>query len=116
MITIEKTVGNLIKIKVPEHLHAGDFTAFASQADALIAQHREVRLLLDARQFQGWENLEVAEEHFRFVKVHQNYVKRIAIVAGHRWQHCLAGIANTFMHPDIRVFDNESAAEVWING
>lgn len=56
------------------------------------------------------------EEHAAFVKSHQKDVDRIAIIAGHEWQHWLVGALKVFLHPEIRIFDAEIEALNWIKG
>lgn len=90
MITNEKTAGNLVEIKMPEYLESGDFKTFSSTIDGIIHQHGKIRLLLDARNFEGWKNLDIVKEHFQFVKEHQHSVKQAAVIAGHQWQYWIA--------------------------
>ena len=114
MITIEKAVGNLVEIKIPEYLEPGDFKTFSPAIDNIINQHGKIRLLLDAKDFKGWKNLDIAKEHFQFVKAHQHFVKQAAVIAGHQWQHWIAAIGDTFLEPDIKVFDDATIARTWI--
>lgn len=114
MITIEKTTGNLVEIKVPEKLEPGDFKALSPAIDNLIREQGQIRILLDARDFNGWRNTEAAEEHFRFVKAHEQYVARAALLAGHSWQHWIGAFANIFLEPEVKVFDGEADAREWL--
>lgn len=118
MITIENITGNIVRVTAPDKLKAEDFGKIAPQADALIKEHGKIRLLVDASGFNGWENMEALEKHMGFVKTHHQHVERIAFIAGHSWQHWLAGIIRVFVHPEIKIFDkNESEeAKKWIAG
>ena len=117
MMTIENITGNIIKVTVPETLKADDFKQLAPKADALIKQHGKIRLLVDASHFNGWENMAAFEKHMGFVKSHQKSVERGAIIAGHSWQHWVAGMFKMFVHPEIRVFDKDEASKAlqWIS-
>jgi hypothetical protein len=116
MIEIETLSPDTLKITPPAKLKAGDFAAIAPQIDELIREHRQIRLLIEATALHGWENAEALEKHVQFVKVHQSKVKRIAVIAGHDWQHWIAAIVNVFVHPEIKVFgrDQEDAARRWL--
>jgi len=114
MITIEKAADNLVKVKVPKHLVSGDFKAIEPTVDRLIQEHGKIRLLLDAREFDGWQNVDAAKEHFRFVKTHQHNIERAALIAGHQWQHWVGAIAETFLEPAVHVFDDPDAALAWV--
>ena len=117
MIKIDNISGNIVKVLVPELLKADDFTELASQADALIRKHGTIRLLVDASDFDGWENLPAFKKHLAFVKAHQKKVERIAVIAKHNWQHWMIGIMQAFVHPDIHVFDKDEAGKAlqWIS-
>ena len=118
MIKTEVILANVLRIIVPEKLKTGDFRHIAPQVDSLISEHGRIRLLIDASGFTGWENIEALEEHIGFVKNHQQKVERIAVIAGHDWQHWLIGVIRVFVHPEIRAYDksHESEALQWITG
>ena len=117
MIKIDNIDGSVVKVLVPETLRSDDFTQLAREANALIRQHGKIRLLIDASQFDGWENLPAFEKHLAFVKSHEQKVERIAVIAKHNWQHWMMGLVKAFVHPEIRVFGKEEAAKAlqWIS-
>jgi hypothetical protein len=114
---IENITANIVKVTVPETLKADDFSQLAPKADAFIRKFGKIRLLVDASNFNGWENTAAFEKHMGFVKAHQKSVERGAIIAGHEWQHWVAGIFKIFVHPEIRVFDKNEADKAlqWIS-
>ncbi len=116
MIKMEFVEDNIAKITIPEILHADDFIQFIPLAEEFIRRHGSIRLLIDATQFNGWQDMKAFEAHMGFVKSHQGKVERIAIIAGHSWQHWLAGVFKIFVHPEISVFDKgeEIDAMRWI--
>jgi len=57
MIKIEVISGNAVKVKAPDKLKADDFLEIAPQIDSLIKQHGQIRLLIDASEFSGWESI-----------------------------------------------------------
>jgi len=118
MIKIEVIAVNALKISVPEKLNADDFRQIAPQIDNLISQQCKIRLLIDATGFNGWESITAFEKHAGFVKNHQQKIERIAVIAGHAWQHWLIGAVRIFVHPEIRAFNknNEAEAREWIIG
>jgi hypothetical protein len=118
MIKTEIISANTLKIIVAEKLKADDFRQIAPQIDSFISQHGKIRLLIDASGFNGWENIAAFENHAGFVKDHQKKIERIAVIAGHEWQHWLIGTVRIFLHPEIKAFDksHESDALKWISG
>jgi hypothetical protein len=117
MITFEPIKNNEVRVIIPEKIQTGDFVQLAPQADAFIREHGTIRLLVDARKFNGWEDMKAFDKHMYFVKTHQKKVERIAIIAGHVWQHWLAGILKIFVHPQVAVFDADEAADAgrWLS-
>ena len=118
MITTEIISANALRITLPDKLNADDFHHIAPQIDSLISQHGQIRLLIDASRFHGWENIGAFETHAGFVKDHQQKIQRIAVIAAHDWQHWLIGAIRIFVHPEARAYDrsHESEAMQWIVG
>ena len=118
MIKTEIISGNVLRITAPEKLKADDFRQIAPQVDSLISQHGQIRLLIDASGFNGWENISAFEKHAGFVKNHQRKIERIAVIAGHDWQHWVIGAVRMFVHPQVKAYDksHENEALRWISG
>ena len=118
MIKTEIISGNVLRITAPEKLKADDFRQIAPQVDSLISQHGQIRLLIDASGFNGWENISAFEKHAGFVKSHQRKIERIAVIAGHDWQHWVIGAVRMFVHPQVKAYDksHENEALQWIVG
>jgi hypothetical protein len=118
MIRTEIISPNALQILVPVKLKADDFRHVAPQVDAIIGQCGKIRLLIDASQFNGWENIAAFENHAGFVKDHQKWVERIAVIVAHDWQHWLIGMVRIFVHPEVKAYDKEHEREAlqWIVG
>jgi hypothetical protein len=116
MLQAEMISANALKITAPPKLKADDFHDFAKLVDPLIAQHGKIRFLIDATSFHGWETISAFEAHAGFVKDHQQHVERVAIIAGHEWQHWLVGLAKLFLRPEIKAYDafHSASALEWI--
>jgi hypothetical protein len=118
MIKTESICANGLKITIPHKLNAEDFRQIAPLIDSVISEHGNIRLLIDASGFDGWENIEAFETHIGFVKNHQQKIERIALIAGHEWQHWLISLVKMFVHPEVKAFDksHENEALHWIVG
>jgi hypothetical protein len=116
VVKIETIASNILKVTPTEELKTNDFRQIAPQVDAVIRQYGKIRILVDATNFNGWENMDAFEKHMGFIKSHHKSIERGAIIAGQAWQHWLAGVIRLFVHPQIRVFDKnqQAEAEQWI--
>jgi len=116
MLKIKHNNSNLIEVTIVDILKAEDFINLGEKADKLIKEHGKIRLLINASGFNSWENTKAAEKHFSFVKDHNKKVERLAVVAGHTWQHWLAALARMFIQPKVRVFDKDqiNEARAWL--
>ena len=99
MITTEPISARALRITVPEKVKAEDFQQLAPQIDSLIRQQGKIRLLIDATNFSGWENIAAFEKHIGFINNHHQKVERI-------------------VNPEVRAYDKgeESEALAWITG
>ena len=116
MITVELLGDNAIKVQPSGKVDETDIRKIGNEADRLIKKHGSIKVLVDASDFDGWADMDTAKKHFRFVREHHQKVERIALIAGHEWQHWLAGVMSAFVHPEIRIFDkgDASAAADWL--
>jgi hypothetical protein len=109
MIKLEVIAPGVLKIVAPVKLSANDFAELAPQVDSLLEHEGKIRLLIDATQLEGWDNIAALEQHAAFVKTHKQKVERIAVIAQYDWQHWLVGAVKVFLHPKIRVFEKSDA-------
>jgi hypothetical protein len=118
MIKTEFISPNALKIVPSGKVMADDFRQLAPQVEPIIRQNGRIRLLIDASEFDGWENFAAFETHANFIKDHQKSVERLALIAGHNWQHWLVDVIRMFLHPEARAFDksHEGEAYQWIVG
>ena len=118
MLKIEVISASAMKITATKKLKADDFVQIAPQIDSLISQHGQIRLLIDASEFGGWENITAFLTHAGFVKSHQQRVERIAVIVGYKWQHRLVGAGRMFVHPTVRAYEKSREVEAlqWIVG
>lgn len=116
MIEIKSLEDNMLQATATGKIDAGDFSSIISRIDNIIKENGSIRLLLDGSDFDGWESTDAMKEHLSFVKDHQSKVEKIALLAGHEWQHWLAHGVGLFVHPEIKVFDKDAMleAKVWL--
>jgi hypothetical protein len=116
MIKTEPISSNTLKIVPSGKLTEDDFRRLAPEVDAMIARCGQIRLLIDASGFGGWENFAGFQAHGGFIIAHQRSVERLAVLVGHGWQHWLVDAARMVLHPDARAFEKSGEGEAlkWI--
>lgn len=108
--------GDVIRAQVVGEVAAADWDAAAPILDRAIQQHGRIKLLLDAREFDGWQNLAAAMGHIDFVKAHHQHVDRVAVITARQWQHWLVALAKHFVSAQLKAFEPQhiEAAQNWL--
>ena len=98
-------------------LEAADFNLLASQLDTWLVDHARLRgVLIHAKSFPGWEDFAAMLAQFKFLKDHIRKIEKVAVVADGAVADVVPGIANHFVHAQVRHFDfmREDEALDWI--
>lgn len=98
-------------------LAAGAFAALAADVDSYIASHGALSgLMICAEKFPGWENLEGAISHFKFIRDHHNHISKVAFVSDSDILALLPKLASHFVNAEVKHFkgDQENDAIAWI--
>ncbi len=106
----------VIVVEVKEALRAQDFDALALTADAWIEAHGTLNgLVIHARRFPGWENLEGLLRHVRFVKDHHRKIKRIAVATDNALAPYAPRLADLVINAEVKTFkyDDLEQAIAW---
>ena len=96
---------NLLIAKISGEIAATDWDTAAPTIDRAIAECGNIVLLIDAREFDGWQNLAAARAHIAFVKAHHTDVARVAVLAPRQWQHWLVALAKHFVSAQLKAFE-----------
>jgi len=112
---IDETV---LYIKVLGKIEKGDFDDnLKKSVDHLISEYGKIRgILIDASDFEGWEDFPALMEHIGFIQELNEDVYRVAIIGNQTWQKLLPTIAGLFVEPVIKRFEpgHGKEAEDWI--
>jgi hypothetical protein len=92
-------------------LEADDFEGLAREIDPYISEHGKLAgLMIHAKTFPGWVNLEAFLAHMRFIERHHQKVHRLAVVSDSRLLTELPRIATHLVRAEVKHF-SESAYE-----
>jgi hypothetical protein len=120
MISYEILVEQGIVIIMPAGpLEHKDFEYLTKEVDEHIERVGDLNgLIIHAKSFPGWENLEAFIDHIRFIKDHHRKIKRVAAVIDGTLTTIMPKLVNHFVSAEVKHFDyNEmDAARNWVLG
>lgn len=108
----------LLAIRVSGVLTKADYDGFSPWLDEQLARHPRPAMLVDLRDFHGWDGPGAIAEDARLGIAHRGDLRRIALVGGSRWVAWLAAAFAPLMKTELRRFDtNEAEAALdWARG
>jgi hypothetical protein len=98
-------------------LSATDFSALASKVDPHIEAHGGLKgLMICAKAFPGWENIDGAVSHFKFVRDHHSKIAKVAVVSDSDVLALLPRLVSRFVSAEVKHFkgDEEAKALAWM--
>ena len=107
----------ILVLRAQGPLDAQDFTVLTRQIKAYLVHHEELPgILLRAKSFPGWKDLDALFAHLKFLREFINRIGKVAVVANGALADVMPGIANHFVQAQVRHFDFnlEDEALDWI--
>jgi hypothetical protein len=93
-------------------LEASDFENLAREIDPYIADHGKLPgLMIHAKQFPGWANLDAFLAHMRFIKSHLQNIVRFAMVSDSVLLTDVSKIAAHLVHAQVKHFSESEYAD-----
>ena len=111
------TTASVLYIRPKSALEKSDFAQLSQTVDPHIEKTGGLEgVLVEAATFPGWSTLGALIQHMRFVRDHQKYIKKIAIVTDSAIGNVAENIAAHFIAADIKHFraGELEAAKRWI--
>ncbi|SFC05602.1 STAS/SEC14 domain-containing protein [Tropicimonas isoalkanivorans] len=89
-----------------------------TELNAFIARAGGLELLLDLRDFDGWQGLGALGEHFGLIRDHYRIPSRIAVVGDQSWQRLAEQVMSRFVDAEVKHYKaaDFEAAKAWIVG
>lgn len=96
-----------------------DPSAFAGEAEdmnAFIRRNDRFRLLVDLREFDGWQGLGALWQHLGIVRDHYRLLDRVAVVGESRWHRLALSGLGRLSGAEARYFDRDAFddARTWV--
>lgn len=103
---------NIFGFRVSGRLTLADYQEFLPMLDSLIQEQGKISLLIELRDFKGWD-MEAAKEDYRYGMAHQENLERIAIVGDKAWQRWMTTLSAPFVSSEIQYFGQDEKNEAW---
>lgn len=95
----------ILILEPSEALESADFEAVINDMDPYLAQHESLAgVIIIAKAFPGWVNLEAAISHLQLIENYHQKIKRLAIVSDNSLLASLPTFAAHLVHPDVKHF------------
>jgi hypothetical protein len=101
---------HVVTMEVSGTLTDADYKKFMPQFEEVIGRVGRVRMLVDMRDFHGWD-LGAAWDDFKFGTQHARDIARLAMVGEKRWQEWIARAGAVFMKAPVKYFAQDQRAE-----
>ena len=93
-------------------LDAADFEAVANEIDPYLAEHGILAgVMIFAKAFPGWLNLEAAIAHLQLIESYHQKIKKLAVVSDNGLLAELPKIVGQLVHPDVKHFSESAYAD-----
>ena len=113
MLTIEAGVHDGTAVLTASgRLTAGDYARFVPAFERLAEARGPLRVLLDLREFRGWE-VSALWEDLKFTAAHQGAFQRIAVIGDKRWKAWGTWLSKPFFRAEMRYFDRAKTDQAW---
>ncbi|MEH6834892.1 MULTISPECIES: STAS/SEC14 domain-containing protein [Falsihalocynthiibacter] len=108
--------GNAFQLQLLGKLDPASYANTAADLDARTRGLDRFCLLLDLREFDGWEGISALSAHLGFARAHAPMVQKLALVGNSAWQRLAERIGGTFLEAETRFFEGADfeAAKDWL--
>lgn len=108
--------GGVLHLSLLGKLDPSVYAEEVEDLDAFIRRNDRFKLLLDLREFDGWQGLGAVSEHLKVVRDHYDLVDKAAIVGDSTWQRLGERVAARFIKAETKYFPSAEfeAAKAWI--
>lgn len=109
---------NTVTIRLIGKLEPQAYRGVEAELDGWIDGRNRIRLLMDLREFDGWQGLGAMGEHLAIVRDHRRLPERVAIVGDSMLQKVAARIMTRFLRAEVRYFESTAIeqAGTWVRG
>jgi len=90
------------------------YAGIDERLDAFIRDNENFNLLLDLREFDGWQGLSGVLQHLSLVRTRAKYPRRVAVLGNSGWQRMGERIVSRFINAKAGWFEDPVKAQSWV--
>lgn len=102
---------NVLHVQLNGKLDSAAYDRGEANLDAYIRDHPGFHLLLDLREFDGWQGITALGDHIKLVRDHRHDPTRVAVVGSADWQKLAVKLMRRFVTSDSKYFDSDQFDE-----
>jgi hypothetical protein len=117
-IHIHEGPGKLMRAELVGTLDRAAYDRAEDRIDGFIEAHPRIRLVVDLRQFDGWQGLGALGEHLSLVREHRHAPEKVAVIGHTGWQKMGQRVFGRLVRAETRFFEpaEAQAAQDWVTG
>ena len=115
-IHVAKRDGDQVEVRLQGKLETSAYENIGGDLDAIIADVGRIKLLLDLRDFDGWQGLGALGTHLSLVREHRRAPKKVAVVGDAFFLPLARRVFSVFSDAEVKYFEGKDFAEAekWI--
>ena len=104
----------VLQVQLLGKLDTEAYVGIDDRLDAFIHENEDFNLLLDLRDFDGWQGLSGVLQHLSLVRTRAKYPRRVAVLGNNGWQRMGERILSRFVNAEAVWFEDPAKAQSWV--
>ena len=109
---------DLVTVRLLGKLEPSAYDDVNEELDAWLSHRDRMKLIVDLREFDGFQGLAALGRHLNLVREHRRMPSRVAVVGHADWQRLAVRVMSRFVDAEARYFahDDIVGATAWVKG
>lgn len=105
-----------VTVQLVGKLEPAAYAGIEAEMDRWLSDRDSMRLLLDLREFDGWQGLSALHRHLGIVRDYRKLPKRVAVVGDAAWQDLGARLMAQFLNAEVKYFPSPAFGDAtrWV--
>ncbi len=106
----------ILHVQLLGKLDTAAYARAEDDMDAYVRDHGRFKLLLDLREFDGWQGLAALGDHLKLIRDHRHIPTKVAVLGDESWQKLAQKLMRYFISAESRYFDEDDIenAKAWL--